>query len=172
MDVQNHNSSGLKEGHYSSTMSSAGISVWRVAGLSYNQYVAVASRALRRCMKEEAAGKKAAFGTAMKERVWTGAKAGDKSTLKFFFSFVIFFLYADNVVLQRILRISSPRARSNRQRLNNSASHSLKERRKSLSSLYREDFKYRGCGNFSCLPAEGWASLDGVNSGILFHTFA
>ncbi|GBG30799.1 ATP synthase subunit epsilon, mitochondrial [Hondaea fermentalgiana] len=56
----------------------SGISTWRVAGLTYTQYVQVASKALRNCVKEDAKKKMKTFDLSMKERVFINGEPGEK----------------------------------------------------------------------------------------------
>ena len=60
--------------------SQAGISFWRVAGMSYNQYCAVAQKAFKNVLKEEAK-KLRKTDVEMKERAFAQGKAGEKSEI-------------------------------------------------------------------------------------------
>lgn len=61
---------------------SSGISFWRVAGLSYTQYVSVASNALRRCVKDEVLAKsKLKHDVVMRERVFVAGAPQDKTNI-------------------------------------------------------------------------------------------
>jgi hypothetical protein len=59
-------------------MSGVGNSFFRVAGLSYNQYMAISARAFSKVLKPEAAVKRR-VDVVMKERTYTAGKAAEKS---------------------------------------------------------------------------------------------
>jgi len=57
-----------------------GISFWRVAGMTYNQYSQVATAAMRKCLKPDAAAKRKA-DVLMRERTFVNGEASAKSKL-------------------------------------------------------------------------------------------
>jgi hypothetical protein len=59
-------------------MSAPANSFFRVAGLSYNQYMAISARAFSKVLKPEAAAKRR-LDVAMKERTYTAGKPAEKS---------------------------------------------------------------------------------------------